>query len=163
MICEYGCGQSAIRQLKNMKWCCSNSYNKCPEIRKKNSQATKQAWATGNHRYTYNHRSNWSKGKTALDDSRISASFKTIDDIFTSDSGVNPKTKLLKKILIDERGHKCEQCNNTHWLGQPITLEKEHINGNNKDNRRENLMLLCPNCHSQTKTWRRKKSAINAN
>ena len=32
-----------------------------------------------------------------------------------------------------------------------------HINGDLEDNRMENLKILCPNCHSQTPTFRNKK------
>lgn len=63
--------------------------------------------------------------------------------------------------LIKERGRKCEECKLTEWFSKPITLETEHIDGNNKNNKKNNLKLLCPNCHSYTDTWRRKKS-LNA-
>ena len=63
----------------------------------------------------------------------------------------------LKPHLIKERGHSCQQCNLTEWLQKPITLEVEHIDGDNTNNNLDNLLLLCPNCHSQTKTWRRPK------
>lgn len=67
----------------------------------------------------------------------------------------------LKQHIIDERGYKCESCSLTTWLNKSITLELEHIDGDRFNNDDSNLKLLCPNCHSQTKTWRRKKSAIN--
>lgn len=69
-------------------------------------------------------------------------------------------TTHIKKKMIRDRGHQCEQCKNDKWLGEPITLELEHIDGNHTNNLDTNLSLLCPNCHSYTKTWRRKKSSF---
>lgn len=58
-----------------------------------------------------------------------------------------------KKRLIQERGHKCESCLLDTWLGQQIRLTLDHTDGNSDNNSRENLKLLCWNCHSMTPTF----------
>jgi len=74
----------------------------------------------------------------------------------------NYSTTKLKERLIDAgiKECKCEWCEITQWRNLPITLELDHINGNNSDHRLENLRVLCPNCHSQTDTFRNRKRSI---
>ncbi|CAL9997723.1 HNH endonuclease [Vibrio phage D479] len=56
------------------------------------------------------------------------------------------------------RNH-CDECGIPDtWNGKPLTLELEHVNGISNDNRKENLSWLCPNCHSQTSTYRRRRT-----
>lgn len=77
--------------------------------------------------------------------------------------GINYRGDTLKKRLI-EAGlleYKCKCGNTGEWLGKPIVLELHHINGNHFDNRLENLQILCPNCHSQTNSYRKKKTSKN--
>jgi len=63
----------------------------------------------------------------------------------------------LFKFELKER--KCEKCNqNEIWFENFLSLHLEHKNGNHKDNRLENLEILCPNCHSQTATYCGKKN-----
>lgn len=75
---------------------------------------------------------------------------KLLEEVFESikDSG-----RIRKRILL-EQDNKCNRCQNSHWFEQRLSLELEHKDGNNKNNSRENLEALCPNCHSLTKTWR---------
>jgi hypothetical protein len=61
---------------------------------------------------------------------------------------------------IEERCVMCG-CDGT-WQGKPLRLMIDHINGDWLDDRLENLRFMCPNCHAQTSTWCRKKSARTA-
>lgn len=67
------------------------------------------------------------------------------------------KSASIKNRLIKERGHSCEMCGLFKWMDLDITLELEHVDGNNRNNSKENLKLLCPNCHALTPTWRNRK------
>lgn len=66
--------------------------------------------------------------------------------------------KILKRCLIRlGRIYRCEGLNCTNdgtWLGKPLTLEVDHSNGDRSDDRSENLRFLCPNCHSQTQSYK---------
>ena len=64
--------------------------------------------------------------------------------------------RTLRRILLKLNGHICSTCSNTEWMGVPITLELEHINGNPYDDKLKNLKMVCPNCHSQTPTYKSK-------
>lgn len=50
----------------------------------------------------------------------------------------------------------CSCCQLTTWLDHPISLELDHVDGNKYNHKLDNLRLLCPNCHSQTETYRGK-------
>lgn len=61
------------------------------------------------------------------------------------------KSRLVKEGIIE---YKCAICGNIgQWNGQPLSLQLDHIDGNNRNHTKENLRFLCPNCHSQTSTY----------
>jgi hypothetical protein len=70
--------------------------------------------------------------------------------------------EAVKRRLLYERGHRCEQCGvGDVWNNKPLMVELDHINGDNKNNKVDNLRLLCPNCHSQTPTFRARNIKTN--
>ncbi|CAM5234122.1 HNH endonuclease signature motif containing protein [Streptomyces hirsutus] len=40
------------------------------------------------------------------------------------------------------------------WRGHSLPLEVDHVDGDWRNNRIENLRFLCPNCHSTTDNYR---------
>jgi len=82
--------------------------------------------------------------------------FIPLSEILVENSGYTNiarlKIRLLREGLLEAKCYG-EGCGLTEWRGQPISLQLDHINGDNLDHRIENLRLLCPNCHSQTETF----------
>jgi len=77
-----------------------------------------------------------------------------LSDVF--DGTKHMVTNHLRKRLIREgfKTEQCEECGITEWNGKKITFELDHVSGVRADNSLENLKILCPNCHSQTPTFR---------
>lgn len=59
-----------------------------------------------------------------------------------------------RRRVLEEQNLKCANCGAGEWLGVSLTLEIDHIDGNNQNDSRQNLRGVCPNCHSLTKNWR---------
>ena len=71
-------------------------------------------------------------------------------------SGDDQISKYIKKYLLIKYEYKCSEdgWNKVNPFTKKIPLEVEHIDGNNRNNKEENLKLLCPCCHSLTKTYK---------
>lgn len=144
MYCDYGCSRLATHQFKNGKKCCETNQAKCPSV--------KQRIVTSHTGYDYSLLSENTKTKmsgkgTIVYDEK---------DVFVS--GREWGSEFLRKYIhfFNVLEYKCstKDCGITEWKGNHLTLELDHINGIRSDNRKENLRWLCPNCHSQTPTFR---------
>ena len=72
--------------------------------------------------------------------------------------GVVGKTSIsdhIRRYLKETRGNKCEKCGwcEINSVTGNVPVQIEHVDGNWKNNKEENLLLLCPNCHSLTPTY----------
>ena len=61
---------------------------------------------------------------------------------------------FFRRYLTEKCGYRCSCCGISDWNEKPIVLEIDHIDGNSENNRPENLRFICPNCHSQTDTYK---------
>lgn len=87
------------------------------------------------------------------------------------DCGISQRC-VREQLLKDQKGC-CSDCGFSQWEGSPIPLQLEHIDGFHSNEKRENLCLVCPNCHSlkptsgarnkgRGRSWRKKHDRIKA-
>lgn len=91
----------------------------------------------------------WSKGKTF-------GPKRCIEEYLNNKYPITSHRLRLRLLSEGIFPHQCQNCGLTEWLGDPIPLELEHIDGNHQNNNLDNLSLLCPNCHAKTPTYRGK-------
>lgn len=58
-------------------------------------------------------------------------------------------------VVMREQNHKCAECGiDEIWNNKPLKFDLDHVSGDRLDETRGNLRFLCPNCHSQTPTYK---------
>lgn len=89
---------------------------------------------------------------------------KDLEEILIPDSDYagtsHLKRRLIREGVLEER---CNECGLIEWRGRKLSLHLDHIDGDRRNNQRENLRLLCPNCHSQTPTYSKIKRKAKVN
>lgn len=94
----------------------------------------------------------WNKGKHVTCNKS-----QPLEQILVENSTFVSTNKLKKRLLKEHvKEEICENCKLKEWCNNKIPLELHHINGNRHDNRVENIILLCPNCHALTDNYRGK-------
>lgn len=74
-------------------------------------------------------------------------------------SGFSPRNKYISEHLLKEQNRKCAICKKLFkWLDKPLITILDHKDGNSTNNNRENLRLICPNCDSQTITFKNRNA-----
>ncbi|MFJ4922157.1 HNH endonuclease signature motif containing protein [Streptomyces sp. NPDC088725] len=74
-----------------------------------------------------------------------------------------PSSRLKRALLELGLPDQCALCGcESVWRGRPLPLEVDHIDGNWRDTQRENLRLLCPNCHATTDSYRRSGRSVRS-
>lgn len=75
------------------------------------------------------------------------------------ENGVKGEYQLsshIKRYFMEKYNCKCQLCGwgERNPSTNTIPLEMHHVDGDYKNNKEENLQLLCPNCHSLTETYK---------
>jgi Zn finger protein HypA/HybF involved in hydrogenase expression len=92
----------------------------------------------------------WSKGLSGIIRTKIPLEKILVkNSTYTNSNGL--RKRLIKEGIFEK---KCYECNRTIWNDKEIPLELEHKNGDKRDNRIENLTIMCPNCHALTPFYR---------
>jgi hypothetical protein len=65
--------------------------------------------------------------------------------------------KNFKDFFLKEQNNKCAICGiEPIWANKTLVFVIDHIDGDCSNNKRKNLRLICPNCDSQTNTFKSK-------
>ena len=79
---------------------------------------------------------------------------KVVEDRYNNLPFDELSADMKREKILEEQNYHCLECGmGQEWNGKPLKFHLDHTDGNRTNNSRTNLRMLCPNCHSQTKTY----------
>ena len=148
---------------------CHNSYSYAEVIRKMNLHITGNNYRKlknriKKHNIDTSHftGANWHGSPNMQNrDPKIDSKEKwTLEEVLSPNSPVTQKVLRGYVRRHNVIPYKCSECGaGSVWRNKPLSLELDHLDGNDHNNVPSNLRYLCPNCHSQTPTFRGKNKA----
>lgn len=167
-------GDSKDDSLENLRYLCVNCHFQVTELQAQNRRLIgpltkrQEMNRTKNQKYTQSFNTFGFQADMKQD------FFEKVD--YTAKSSISRRLpwQLRKWLLQSGKEYICEICRckdydlsegKWQWQGQTLDLQVDHIQPRrqNSDDRVENLRFVCPNCHSQTSTWRSKAKNKVAN
>jgi len=113
----------------------------------RNSNGLKDAYTNGKHKtvWTDEHRQQ-----------SVTARHERVLEDLRSDNAQYRSNIEVKKMIKQYNllPYKCARCEINSWNNESIVLELDHIDGDAFNCSLSNYRYLCPNCHSQTHTYR---------
>lgn len=160
VICQK-CGKSFLAQSGNRRTCddCQVEkskqskrirYRKYENVCKTCGKVTHDSFVKTYCSLKCQHQHNWNE-KVKLIEERGEFSY--------SQGGIThneTNRKEVKRYLTEKHGNKCSICGLTEWMGQPIPLVVDHIDGNPTNHAITNFRLVCGNCDMQLPTYKSK-------
>ena len=163
MICE-NCNCNHDGKYGSGRFCssrCARSFSskeKREEINKKVSKTLKRKIQSGE--FILNNKDRYlftDKNRIKSGENRKNQRICEIEKLYKEDWSklVNKYSKKVwKYFILKEQNNKCAICScSDFWNNKKLTLQLDHIDGDRYNNQRENLRMVCPNCHSQTETF----------
>jgi len=136
------------KETKNPSFCshsCSASYNNTGKIKRKQKFCISCGRLIDRHNQLYC--SPQCQGETIK---------KNVINDFINEKNREFLNPTIRKYILESNNYSCEICgwSRKNPYNGVIYLDIHHIDGNRKNNRINNLQVLCQNCHSLTGTFR---------
>lgn len=156
-----GCGQPHENPGRFCSRKCANSRSFSPEAIKKKSEAAKKNCQDPEFRQKNVQALNkyWQEVKSGERESYLFGLKLIIEQV---ESGTyktfTPRViqAKVRRYLLHKRGNQCQICGNTEWLGKPIPLACDHIDGKHENVELSNFRLVCLNCDGLLPTYKSK-------